>query len=174
VLALLARPGIQQLLKFCIIGASSFVIDTGLLAFLHYKIGLSVAVANTISFIVAVTNGFIWNSRWTFKERAGDAKKQYPKFLATNIIGWILNLTIMTVAIVVAMQSGVMHSNKSINEIVSIIASGQGKSEFKPIVLFGAKVIATIFVMAWNFTAAKFFTFKQPVNTTAKNIQEAH
>jgi putative flippase GtrA len=166
VLALLARPGIQQLLKFCIIGASSFVIDTGLLAFLHYKIGLSVAVANTISFIVAVTNGFIWNSRWTFKERAGDAKKQYPKFLATNIIGWILNLTIMTVAIVVAMQSGVM--------IVSIIASGQGKSEFKPIVLFGAKVIATIFVMAWNFTAAKFFTFKQPVNSPAKNIQEAH
>jgi putative flippase GtrA len=136
------------------------VIDAGLLSLLHYRVGLPVAVAGTLSFLCAVTNGYIWNSRWTFRDRQGDSKKQYPKFLATNVVGWGLNLTVMTLAIVMAMRLGVMHTERSTNEIIQIIATGKGKSEFSPVVLIGAKVVAAVVVVAWNFTAARLWTFK--------------
>lgn len=118
------------------------------------------AVAGTISFLCAVTNGFIWNSRWTFRDRQGDRRKQYPKFLATNVVGWLLNLTIMTLAIVTAMRLGVMHTQRSTPEIINLIATGQGKSEFRWPVLLGSKVVATVIVVAWNFTAARLWTFR--------------
>lgn len=159
-LSLLQRPGVRQLIKFCLVGLSSFVIDAGLLSLLHYQGGLPVAVAGTISFLFAVTNGYVWNSRWTFRDRQGDSKKQYPKFLATNVVGWILNLTIMTTAIILAMQMGFMHTQHPTGEIIQMIATGKGKSEFSPLVLLGAKVAATVIVTAWNFTAARVWTFR--------------
>jgi putative flippase GtrA len=137
------------------------MIDAGLLSLLHYRVGLSVAVAGTLSFLCAVTNGYIWNSRWTFRDRQGDSKKQYPRFLATNAVGWVLNLSIMTFAIVMAMRLGVMNTQKTTSEIVEIIATGKGKSEFSWPVLLGAKVVATVIVVAWNFTAARLWTFRR-------------
>ncbi|WP_395141638.1 GtrA family protein [Armatimonas sp.] len=160
-LSLLQRPGVRQLIKFCLVGLSSFIIDAGLLYWLHFNVGLSVAIAGTLSFLCAVTNGYFWNSRWTFQDRQRDAKKQYPKFLATNVVGWGLNLTIMTSVIVLAMRLGVMHTHRETSEILQIIATGQGKSEFSPFVLLGAKVVATVIVVAWNFTAARLWTFKK-------------
>jgi putative flippase GtrA len=162
VLSLLQRPGVRQLIKFCLVGLSSFIIDAGLLSLLHYGAGMSVAMAGTLSFLCAVTNGYIWNSRWTFQDSQRDTKKQYPKFLATNVVGWGLNLTIMTLAIILAIRLGVMHSVRSTGEILQTIAKGQGKSEFSPVVLIGAKVVATVIVVAWNFTAARLWTFRTP------------
>lgn len=141
-------------------GVSSFLIDASLLSVLHYRVGMSVAVAGTISFLCAVTNGYIWNSRWTFRDRQGDSKKQYPKFLATNVVGWGLNLTIMTLTILLAMRLGVMHTQRTTSEILRLIAEGKGKSEFSWPVLMGSKVVATVIVVAWNFTAARLWTFR--------------
>jgi hypothetical protein len=76
------------------------------------------------------------------------------------VVGWGLNLTVMTLAIVMAMRLGVMHTERSTNEIIQIIATGKGKSEFSPVVLIGAKVVAAVVVVAWNFTAARLWTFK--------------
>lgn len=144
------------------------MIDAGLLSLLHYRAELPVAVAGTLSFLCAVTNGYFWNSRWTFRNSQGDARKQYPKFLATNVVGWVLNLTIMTAAIVVAMRLGVMHSARPTGEIIRVIATGQGKSEFSPLVLIGSKIVATVIVVAWNFTAARLWTFKAPAAGAAE------
>jgi hypothetical protein len=40
-----------------------------------------------LAFLCGVTNGYVWNSRWTFRESQRDARKQAPKFLATNTVG---------------------------------------------------------------------------------------
>jgi putative flippase GtrA len=156
-----ARPGARQFVKFCLVGASSFVIDIGLLNLLHYRFGLSVAVAATLSFLAAVCNGFYWNRRWTFKETKGEVARQYPVFVATNVVGWLLNLSIMTLVLVVAGSLGMMHAHHTPMEIIRMIALREGgKGEFNAIALNGAKVVATIIVTAWNFTAAKFLTFR--------------
>lgn len=159
-LSLLQRPGVRQLIKFCIVGASSFVIDVGLLNLLLYRFGWPLMLAKTCSFLLAVANGFYWNRRWTFKAGAGDAKAQYPKFLLTNVIGLMLNLSIMTFAILLATRLGWIHADRTAGEIIEMILRGEGRKSFSPITVNSATVVATIFVTAWNFTAARLWTFR--------------
>lgn len=161
VAALAARPGARQLVKFIIVGVSSFTIDIGLFNLFYQVLGWPILLAKTISFLIAVGNGFYWNRKWTFRATEGDAKKQYPKFVLTNTIGLFLNLTIMTSAILLATRMGYIHTERSVGEIISLLLSGGGKHEFNPITVNAATLVATVFVTAWNFTAAKFFTFKR-------------
>lgn len=158
--SILARPGVRQLAKFCIVGFSSFVIDFGLFNLLHFKGGWGIGGAKTLSFLVAVCNGFYWNRRWTFQANGGDAKAQYPKFLLTNTIGLVLNLTMMTVAIIEATNLGFIHTHRTPQQIIELLVSGSGKQEFPGLVLNGALVVATAVVMMWNFTAARLWTFR--------------
>ena len=45
-------------------------------------------LAATISFSLAVTNGFIWNNWWTFRYAGGSSVRgRYVKFVITNLIG---------------------------------------------------------------------------------------
>ena len=161
VAAFLARPGIRQLVKFCIVGASSAAIDFGLLNLLHFGAGLPVIVAASVSFFIAVCNGFYWNRRWTFRAREGDVRQQYPKFVATNLVGWTLNLTIMSLVLVEAGTLGWLHAQRTPVEIMQLIVTGEGKSAFGPLALNAAKAAATVIVTAWNFTASKLWTFKK-------------
>jgi putative flippase GtrA len=160
VASLASRPGPRQFVKFCIVGASSTIIDFTLLNLLHFHFGLSLPVAATGSFLVAVCNGFYWNRRWTFRAGAGDARRQYPKFVATNIVGWLLNLTIMTLALVTAAALHLTTVREAPADIIRLIAAGQGKEAFSPLAVNAAKGCATICVTAWNFSAAKLWTFK--------------
>jgi putative flippase GtrA len=160
VAALAARPGARQLVKFIIVGASSFTIDIGLLNIFYLVLGWPILVAKTVSFLIAVGNGFYWNRRWTFRATEGDAKKQYPKFVLTNTVGLLLNLTIMTLAILLATKMGYIHTQRNLGDIISLLLSGEGKKVFNPLTVNAATFVATVVVTAWNFTAAKFFTFK--------------
>ena len=158
---LAARPGARQFVKFCIVGASSFAIDIGLLNLLHFGAGWPVGIAKICSFVIAVGNGFYWNRRWTFRHAAqGDLKRQYPLFMLTNTVGLLLNLGIVTGVLMVASRVGLLHTQRPPLEIVSLIFTGQGKSEFNALALNGATIIATVFVTAWNFTASRLWTFK--------------
>ncbi len=161
VASLVSRPGPRQFVKFCIVGATSTVIDFTLLNLLHYRFALPLAVAATCSFLVAVSNGFYWNRRWTFRAGDGDARKQYPKFVATNVIGWMLNLTIMTLALVIATQLGLTALKRPTDEVISLIVMGRGKDAFSPLAVNAAKACATVCVTAWNFAAAKLWTFRK-------------
>ena len=158
--SLASKPGARQFVKFCLVGATSFTIDMGLFNLLHLGVGFPIGLAATCSFLVAVTNGFYWNRRWTFRAGAGDAKKQYPKFVGTNVIGLFLNVSVTALALIVASQLGVTTVKEDPGDILKLIFLGEGKEAFSPLAVNAAKVCATICVTAWNFTAAKFWTFK--------------
>lgn len=150
----LHRQGVRQFVKFCIVGASSTLIDFGLWLLLMEKTPLvafvgSVESARTIaqivSFAFAVTNGFILNNHWTFKdpERAG-GRRRYGQFVLTNIIGLGLNITILNL---------VAHSLPA--SVLHLAPSG-----LKDPAGFIGKIVATGVVVFWNFTASKYWTFK--------------
>ncbi len=154
---LMQRAGFRQLVKFCIVGASSTIIDKGLLFVLTKKLLVLSQLPwvpwfswNTLTFCLAVTNGFIWNQRWTFRAKShatsqADSRAQYVKFLATNAVGLVLNL-LMT-------------------KLFLIVFSGKvllGQSSPNPDHLMIASICGIPFVMIWNFSAAKFWTFKAP------------
>ncbi len=154
---LLQRPGVRQLIKFCIVGASSTVIDKGLLFILTKKLLVLSSLPwvpwftwNTLTFCLAVSNGFVWNRRWTFRAREQDGtqagvREQYIKFFVTNAVGLVLNLCI-TKMFLIGFSGKVLH----------------GQSNPNPDHLMIASICAIPFVMIWNFSAAKFWTFKAP------------
>jgi putative flippase GtrA len=154
------RPAARQFVKFCIVGLSSFIIDIGLLNLFFFKLHWPLLLSKALSFLIAVGNGFYWNRRWTFRATEGDAKKQYPVFVTTNTIGLILNLSIMTGVILLATRLGYIHTDRTPEQIVALLLSGQGRQAFNPLTVNGATIVATVFVTAWNFTAARLWTFR--------------
>ena len=84
----------RQFIKFGLVGASSAVVDFAILNLLVLAFDLNVYFSATISFIAAVTNGFIWNRLWTFKSQ-GAKTREYSKFMFINLAGLGLNLLIM-------------------------------------------------------------------------------
>ncbi|MBW3636036.1 MAG: GtrA family protein [Armatimonadetes bacterium] len=137
----------RQLIKFCIVGASSTVIDLGIYAFLlHALPQVPWYVSQTIAFCFGVTNGFIWNRLWTFQAHQGAARNQYPKFFATNVIGWALNLGLQKVFLVFLTGQLVHAANPSPSDLILV------------------KLCAIPIVVIWNFSAARFWTFRAPAS----------
>lgn len=136
------RPTVIQFVKFCIVGASSFLIDAGVSYLLTFEIfHIWWVIARTISFSLAVTNGFYWNQRWTF-QAIGKRKhhEQYMMFFGVNIIGWLINLTMM----------------KSVFFLITRRWEYQHPSRPE---WFCAFIAATVIVTFWNFFANKHWTF---------------
>ena len=156
---LATRPSLQQFVKFCIVGASSFTLDILILNSLFYGIGLPLLLAKGTSFLAGVSNGFVWNSRWTFRQ-ADRPSVRYPVFVATNVVGLVLNLAIMTGAIIAASRMGLGPAERPPAEIAGLVLTGAGRRAFDPLTVNGATFVATVVVTAWNFSAAKWITFK--------------
>jgi putative flippase GtrA len=97
--ALRQRHNWEQLAKFCLVGASGYVVNllvyTALLdgADLHYSL------AATGSFLVAATNNYLWNRLWTFRHRRGHFGHQGLRFLIVSVIVYAGNLAILTVLV---------------------------------------------------------------------------
>ena len=141
----LQNENVRQFAKFVTIGLSSTLIDLALLSFIYLSIGTPWLVAKAISFTCAVSNGFFWNSRWTFKGLgSGKQHELYMKFFVVNIIGLFINIAITTLTCLV-----LVHKRPS--------------ETFKmPVWLFLTSfVVATCCTFIWNFAVNKFWTFKK-------------
>ncbi len=140
---LMQRQGVRQFVKFCIIGFSSMIIDVGLAQYLTFTVGWHWIPAQVLSFSIAVTNGFIWNSLWTFRDLgSGKRHEMYLKFVAVNIIGLLLNVFIMKFTFFVV--TGRLISQGNPDKFHWLIGKG----------------IAIVVVSVWNFLANKYWTFK--------------
>jgi putative flippase GtrA len=150
------RRGVRQFVKFCVVGAGSTLIDFGifflLIEIVHLQgiVGsadLARAIGVCIAFLFAVTNGFYWNSRWTFRARPGDPRTRlrYAKFVLTNLVGLGLNVT---VTLIVA---------RLVPPALSSMLTGVLRRD--PAAFIG-KVVATGVVVFWNFSASKYWTFR--------------
>ncbi|MDQ2798903.1 MAG: GtrA family protein [Armatimonadota bacterium] len=157
------KPGVRQFVKFGIVGASSSVINFGLSNLFHYKLGWPLVPALTIAFFLSVLNGFFWNRQWTFKEARGKpAHTQSLQFLAVNIVGWLLNTSIV-VLIILSYKShghGLFSNPEEARRIVIAMFTNTGKQEYGPLLFNGALLAATAVVVFWNFFANRFWTFK--------------
>jgi putative flippase GtrA len=145
------RQGVRQFIKFCLIGFTSMLIDISVAWCLTYKLNWNWILARTISFTFAVTNGYIWNSIWTFKGMGSGARhEQYMKFLAVNIVGLIANILIMK-SVFFIFTGRIIHQGNP-DKAHWIIATG----------------IAVVIVSCWNFVANKKWTFADaPVQATS-------
>jgi putative flippase GtrA len=78
-----------QLAKFCLVGGSGYVVNLAVFS-LAFAVGdLHHLVAATLAFLVAVTNNFWWNRRWTFSARDGHAAFQAVRFLVVSVVAFL-------------------------------------------------------------------------------------
>jgi putative flippase GtrA len=152
--AVARREGVRQFIKFCIVGASSTLIDLVIYFLLiegfHLQrlvgnIELTRMVAQCISFVFSVSNGFYWNSRWTFRGReATGGKQRYGKFVLTNLIGLSLNIFVLNQVARVVPASLLRVLDPHLHDPAGFIG----------------KLTAICVVVFWNFTASKYWTFR--------------
>ena len=91
-----------QLIKFCAVGASGYVVNLTVFALCVEVFDLHHLVAATAAFVVAVTNNFWWNRHWTFGARDGHAGFQAARFLTVSVGAFVLAAAMLEVLISVA------------------------------------------------------------------------
>lgn len=157
---LVQRKGVRQLVKFCIVGVSSLTID--LLVFNLLLDHVAVIWALSAAFVAGVSNSFFWNSRWTFAGNNRDLKRQLPIFFGTNLVGFILNTVITSGVLVLAGYWELMQTNYPPMQTLRLVFfRDTDDAGFSRLALNAAKMCAAVVVVAWNFTASKFITFRQ-------------
>jgi len=94
--ALRQRHNWEQLVKFCIVGASGYIVNLLVYVALLDGANLDYRAAATGSFLVAVTNNYLWNRLWTFRHRRGHFAYQGLRFLVVSVLVFVGNLAILT------------------------------------------------------------------------------
>jgi putative flippase GtrA len=103
--AALRRPhNWVQLAKFCTVGATGYVINLAVFSALVLGAGWHHLLAATISFLVAVTNNYLWNRLWTFRGQRGHVAYQGIRFLVVAVCALAANLVILDVLIALGLQ----------------------------------------------------------------------
>ena len=139
------RPGLRQLVKFGIVGASSTAVNFAVLNIMLVVLHQTKYPSITVAFLVSVVNGYFWNRRWTFSAApAKAAHTQFTQFLLVNSVGLGLDW------LMVRLLSGPLeHSlHLSTPHLSMIVATNL------------AQLVATGVTVFWNFFANRFWTFK--------------
>jgi putative flippase GtrA len=127
----LRRPGNWvQLAKFCTVGASGYIVNLAVYATL-LSFGVHYLLAAICSFLVAVTNNYLWNRVWTFRSQRGHPVFQGFRFLLVSTVALAANLAFLSV----------------------LVALGVPK--------LPAQAVAIALVTPWNFVANKLWSFRR-------------
>ncbi|MBQ3751247.1 MAG: GtrA family protein [Bacteroidales bacterium] len=121
---------ILKFLKFCLVGFSGMLVDFGFTWLCKEKFKWNKYVSNSIGFVLAATNNYIWNRWWTFQSDNANIPIEYGKFFVISVIGLGLNNLVIYL----------LHEKLKLN-------------------FYLAKLIAIGVVTVWNFTMNYRFTF---------------
>jgi len=129
-------------LRFAIVGGANTALDF-ILLFLFVNLGVDKILANYFSTGASLIFSFFANKSFTFKHKTGNAKKQFVAFLLVTITGlWVLQPIIIWL-VTSALESQITNDS---------------------ILLFVAKLIATIGSLIWNYLLYSRLVFKKEAN----------
>jgi putative flippase GtrA len=121
----------MQLIKFCAVGASGYVVNLCVFAACVELLDAHHLVAATAAFVVAVLNNFWWNRHWTFRAGVGHAGFQAARFF-----------TISTGAFLFAAA------------VLELLVSVVGVAELP------AQAVSIVFATPLNFIGNKMWSFR--------------
>ena len=121
----------MQLAKFAAVGASGYVVNLAVFSALVVLLDVNYLIAAVCSFLVAVTNNYIWNRAWTFRSERGSLVHQGARFLAVSTVALAANLVCLRL----------------------LVAAGLDE--------IPAQAIAIVLVTPWNFAANKLWSFRR-------------
>src|SRR4029450_11491263 len=101
--ALRERSNWEELVKFCLVGASGYVVNLLVYVALLDGAGLHYRLAATGSFLVAVSNNYLLNRLWTFRHHRGHFGYQGLRFFVVSVLVYLGNLAILTLLVEVGL-----------------------------------------------------------------------
>jgi putative flippase GtrA len=93
--ALRKRGNWAQLLKFCAVGATGYIVNLVVYTALLRGLGVHYIPAAICSFVVAVANNYTWNRHWTFRAQKGHYGYQGARFLVVSMLALLANLGVL-------------------------------------------------------------------------------
>jgi putative flippase GtrA len=88
------RHNWEQLVKFCVVGGTGYVVNLLVYKFL-LNLDVFYLVAAVGSFLVAVSNNYTWNRLWTFRTQRGHVAWQGMRFLVVSTLALGANLVVL-------------------------------------------------------------------------------
>lgn len=126
-------------LRFAVVGGANTVLDFAFL-FLFTSLGINKYLANIFSTGIAFVFSFFVNKSFTFKNNDKNVKKQFALFAIVTLSGlWILQPFVIWVS-TLSLEPSVTDEN---------------------ILLFIAKIIATVASLVWNYLFYSRLVFKK-------------
>lgn len=130
-----------QIIKFIVVGVGATAVDFVVSNIAKFIFQLPNNWAVTIGFIVALVFNYILSKIWVFEfDKKQSTQRQFILFVVLSVIGFLLNLLIFDFSAV----------------ILAFIAQEGFKFNL-------AKVIATTFVMVYNFISRKIFLERKTI-----------
>ena len=120
-----------RFIRFGIVGFSGMIVDFGVTWLCKEKLRWNKYLSNSLGFILAATNNYIWNRLWTFQSESQAVAREYLSFVVIAVIGLGLNNLIIYL----------LHERLHLNFYLS-------------------KLIAIGCVTLWNFSMNYVFTFR--------------
>ncbi len=74
-------------LRFCMVGATGFVLDAGIVYALHTRLGD--VPAQAVAFALATTWTWWWHRHYTFLATHQRKRGQWMRYVVSNVAGWI-------------------------------------------------------------------------------------
>tara|TARA_B100001123_G_scaffold451061_1_gene626473 strand:+ start:8352 stop:8816 length:465 start_codon:yes stop_codon:yes gene_type:complete len=139
----------RRFIKFSIVGAIGFIIDTGALNIMIGYLGMTTSllrlIAKTISFTLALTSNFFWNRYWIYPDsRSKSVRLQAVQFTVVNLIGLALNLLIFG-----SVSSAFIPTLQNYYGVQAGLILGTNVGQ----------VAAVAVVLFWNFFANRYWTY---------------
>lgn len=93
------RADWNQLIRFCVVGASGYLVNLVVFTFLVHGLDAHYVVAAVGAFCVAWTNNFVLNKFWTFDKHELSALRQGARYLAVSLVALGFNLIVLEVLV---------------------------------------------------------------------------
>jgi putative flippase GtrA len=107
---------IKKVVKFGSVGALGSITNLSIftaLTFLntHYNL------ASIIAFLVALTQNYILNKKWTFKDHNPQTKQKFFKYFVLNFLSFLINLLVLNL---IVLNFGQDNMTKIIGQVLGI------------------------------------------------------
>ena len=98
------RHNWTQLVMFCVVGGTGYVLNLIVFTLLVTLVDLHYIPAAICSFLVAVTNNYTWNRLWTFRSQRGHVGWQGMRFLVVSTLALGANLLVLHVLVTLGLD----------------------------------------------------------------------
>ncbi len=120
-------------MQFWLVGVSGYVVNVVVFRCV-YGAGADHLAAATAAFLVAVTNNYVLNRRWTFPGASATAKRvQAPRFLTVSVAAFLLGLGVLEALVEAAQAPALLAQAAAIVVVMPVGFAGQKLWSFRSI-----------------------------------------